>query len=334
MNAFRWLLTLGLGATLPAAEPVTVAGRAMGTTWRVTWVQPAHPVEPDTVQRAVSTELERLEQIFSTYRSNSAVAQVNRADAGAWLSVPPELATVVGLAARISERSEGAFDLTVAPLLTLWGVGPEGGRDHAPAEDELAAARSVVGWRKLSVRTQPPALRKDTAALRLDPSSIAKGFAVDALVDLLARLDCRNVLVAIGGDLRGEGGGPDGRGWRVGIERPASSPATAARVIELRNAALSTSGNYRNATRIGGQRIGHIINPRTGRPAISNLVAASVVQPTCALSSALATTLIVLGPEAALTFATREGVACLLQMRAEDGWREATSATFDALPQP
>ena len=191
----------------------------------------------------------------------------------------------------------------------------------------------MVGWQKVSVRTQPPALRKDVPALRLDPSSMAKGFAVDALIDLLARLDCRNTLVAIGGDLRGVGAGPEGRGWRVGIERPETAAPGLARVIELRNAALSTSGNYRQTTRTGDRIAGHIIDPRTGQPATSALGSASVVQPTCALSSALATTLIVLGPDAALTFATREGVACLLQVRATGGWREVNSATFDSLPQ-
>ena len=334
MTVLRWLLTLGWLSALTAAEPLTVTGRAMGTTWRVTWMQPATPLPPATISRTVAAELERLEQIFSPYRPNSAVTQVNRAAAGEWIAVPPELAAVVALAARVSERSEGAFDITVAPLLALWGVGPEGKRDHAPSASELAAARAAVGWRHLSVRAQPPALRKDHAALRLDPSSMAKGFAVDAMIDLLARLECRNVLVAIGGDLRGEGAGPEGRGWRVGIERPEPGTTGLARVIELRNAALSTSGNYRNAARAGDRLAGHIIDPQTGQPAATTLGSASVVQPTCALSSALATTLVVLGPEAALGFAKREGVACLLQVRSGDGWRDVTSATFNALGSP
>lgn len=305
----------------------------MGTTWRITWV-PATPLEPDTVQRAVAAELERLEAIFSPYRSNSAVSRVNRTATEGWIEVPPELAVVAELATRVSDRSGGAFDITVAPLLSAWGMGPEGGRDHAPTPDELSAARALVGWRRLSVRLQTPALRKEVTALRIDPSSLAKGFAVDAVIELLARFDCRNALVAIGGDLRGEGAGPEGRGWRVGIEQPDSQSGTLAQVIELRNAALSTSGNYRNLTRRGGQAVGHIIDPRTGQPAASTLAAASVVQPTCALSSALATTLVVLGPEAALAFATREGIACLLQMRTDAGWQREASATFPAPVQP
>ena len=334
MSAVRWFSWLALASSLAAAEPVSVAGRAMGTTWRVSWMQPTTPLEAATVSRAVTAELERLEQIFSPYRANSAVTRFNRAAADEWIAVPPELADVVGLAARVSERSGGAFDITVAPLLTLWGMGPEGRRDHAPSANELANARAVVGWSKVSARTQPPALRKDLPALRLDPSSMAKGFAVDALINLLARLDCRNTLVAIGGDLRGTGAGPDGRGWRVGIERPEPDVAALTRVIELRNAALSTSGNYRRAANVGGTNAGHIVDPRTGEPATSALGSASVVQPTCALSSALATTLIVLGPEAALTFATREGVACLLQVRLGGSWSEVTSATFAALNSP
>jgi thiamine biosynthesis lipoprotein len=334
VNLLRWLLLLGCIGLLRAAETASVSGRAMGTTWRITWIQPATPLDPETVRRAVVTELERLEEIFSTYRPRAEVGRVNRAASTDWIEVSPELATVAALAARVSERSDGAFDVTVAPLLTLWGVGPEGGREHAPARAELDAARALVGWRQLLVRVQPPALRKSHPALRFDPSSLAKGWAVDALIEILGRIDCHNVLIALGGDLRGAGAGPDGAGWPVGIERPDAPPAAIARVITLRNAALSTSGNYRNAARLDGHIAGHIVDPRTGRPAASALGAASVVQPTCALSSALATTLMVLGPEEALTFATREGVACLLQVRAAEGWRQITSATFPAPVSP
>jgi thiamine biosynthesis lipoprotein len=281
----------------------------MGTTWSAKWLQPTPPFDPAAIEGKIPARLEQLEQVFSTYRPDSVLSRFNRAQSTNWISVPPELARAAALARDISLLTGGAFDVTIAPLLALWGFGPQRTRDTWPADSEIAAAHARVDWRRLEVRLDPPALRKTDSGVAADLSSVAKGFAVDELSRLLTQLGAVNHLVQIGGDLRAAGPGPGGAGWRVAIEEPVENSRTVARVVDLVDRALSTSGNYRNTFQLAGRRIGHLVDPRSGLPASHALAAVSVVADSCATSSALATGLYVLGPAAGPALARRETIA-------------------------
>lgn len=301
---------------LEGAPPVpALSGRAMGTTWSVKWIQPERPIESAIVARRVADRLEQLEQQFSTYRPDSELSRFNRASRTDWIPVSPALAAAAARAREISELTGGAFDVTVAPLLQLWGFGPYRGRDTWPAAAEITAARAGVGWRQLEARLDPPALRKTVPAVSADFSSLAKGFAVDQLSAQLSSLGLSNHLVQIGGDLKATGPGSSGQGWRVAIEQPIENASTVARVLTLSNQALSTSGDHRNIVTLGGRRAGHILDPRTGLPAASGLAAVSVIDASCATSSALATGLFVLGPEGGHALAVQKNLACLCLVR-------------------
>ena len=297
-----------------ATETVALTGRAMGTTWAVKFTQPSPPLESPAVTARIAERLEQLEQIFSTYRPASQVSRFNASATTDWIPVPLEFAQVALGSRRLSELTDGAFDATVEPLVRLWGFGPQRRGDTLPTDGEIAAACARVDYRRLDIRLSPPALRKAAPGVAVDLSSMAKGFAVDALSELLVSLRATDHLAQIGGDVRSSGHPTANAAWRTGIEDPATTTALAA-VVALAGQALSTSGDAHNAYTIAARRFGHIIDPHTGRPVAGALAAVSVIADSCARSSALATGLFVLGAEDGFRLAEREHLAALFIMR-------------------
>lgn len=320
----RWLVAL-LMASVLTAEPPRISGRAMGTTWSVAY-RPAVPANTaDELSRRVAARLEALEQIFSTYRAQSEVARFNAAAAREWFEVSPELAHTARESRAVSELTRGAFDVTVAPLVALWGFGPNGTAASMPTERAIDATRARVDFRRVEARTAPPGLRRSGHVATVDFSSMAKGFAADEVSALLVEVGVVDHLVQVGGDVKAGGKS----GWRVGIEDPRPQSRTPVEVVELTGgAALSTSGNHRNVRLHGGRWLGHIIDPRTGRPVESDVMSVSVRHPSGASSSALATGLFVLGVEEGLAVAEANGLAALylvdvrgeLRTRATSHW--------------
>ena len=314
----RWLALLAHVAlvalaapTALATEPALLTGRALGTAWTVKFVETARLQNHPTLHTLIAQKLEHLEQQFSTYRASSELSRFNAAQSTDWIDVSPELARVAADSRALSERSGGAFDATAAPLLSLWGFGPRGrGASSVPKPAEISAARARVDYRQLSVRLAPPALRKSRPDLAVDFSSMAKGFAVDTVRELLRSLGATEHFVQIGGDIATAGT----RTWRVGIEQP-TAPGAIAHTLDLTGQALSTSGDAHNFFEHAGRRYGHILDPRTGEPAQGPLASVSVVHDSCAASSSLATALFVLGADAGYAFAVREEIAALFIVR-------------------
>jgi thiamine biosynthesis lipoprotein len=296
-----------------AAEPITLNGRAMGTTWSVKFLQPAPPLNPATLHARITAKLEQLEQQFSTYRPTSEVSRFNASTSTEWITASPEVVRVAADSRRLSARTNGAFDPTVEPLVRLWGFGAQRRTGDLPNPTEIAAARSRMDWHRLEIQISPPALRKTSHDLAVDFSSMAKGFAADAVSDLLVSLGATNHFTQVGGDIKTAGT----HTWRTGIEQPPASvnSPTLAQVVILAGQALSTSGDTNNFFEHDGRRYGHIIDPRTGRPVSGMLATVSVIHSSCAQSSALATALFVLGAEEGYNFAVRERLACLFVIR-------------------
>jgi thiamine biosynthesis lipoprotein len=304
-----------------AAEPVALTGRALGTTWTAKFLQPAPPLNPATLTARISATLERLEQQFSTYRPNSELSRFNTARTTDWITVSPELARVATDSRALSVLTGGAFDATIFPLVDLWGFGPQRRSGPPPSAAEISAARARTGYRRLESRASPPALRKTSADLAADFSSMAKGFAADTIAAQLSALGSTDHYVQIGGDIATVGPRP----WRVAIEQPAGS-APLAHIFDLAGQSLSTSGDAHNSFTHAGRRYGHILDPRTGEPVASLLASVSVVAPTCAQSSARATALFVLGPDAGFALAVRERWSALFLIR--------EGPSFTARPTP
>jgi thiamine biosynthesis lipoprotein len=325
---FVGLLTAG---GVRASAPVAVHGRAMGTSWTVKFIQPAPALDAGIVRQHVADRLEALEQQFSTYRPGSELSRFNGSAGTDWLAVSPELARVAVNSRGISELTGGAFDVTIDPLVRLWGFGPPGRNGVLPAEADIVRARARVDWRQLEARLDPPALRKIQRGIAADFSSMAKGFAADAVGEVLVALGVPNHLVQIGGDLKASGAGEHGGGWPAGIQQPLGESRAIADVVMLTGLALSTSGDYRNSFLADGQRYGHIIDPRTGCPVASALASVSVVQASGAMASALATALFVLGPDAGFQLAEAHGLACLFLVRDGADFARRATREFESL---
>lgn len=313
-----------LGAPVGAA-PLRVTGETMGTTWAVSLARPPASVGAEGLRRAVEATLARVDRAASTWREDSELARFNAAGTTAWRPVSPMLARIVTGALRTSRLSGGAFDPTVAPLVDLWGFGPGGGPRARPTDDALRAARARVGFAHLAVRGEPPALRKDLPALEVDLSAIAKGFAVDRVAARLAEMGAHDVLVEIGGELRARGRNPDGEPWIVAVQRPNGSAGAASALLGLTDAAVATSGDYRTHFEQDGRRYSHLIDPRTGEPVSHGLASVTVVARSAMRADALATALLVLGPERGPALAERERLAALFLVREGDGFRATTT---------
>ncbi len=309
-------------------EEVRLEGASMGTSWSVVLRAPdLRRARIREARQAVRKALDDVDHAMSTWDPDSEISRLNahRSDRPFPLSAPT--LRVLSVAQQVAARSGGAFDVTVRPLVALWGFGA-GARvpGDAPSEAELVAARAVVGYAKLKLDLDAGVARKRVFGLEVDLSALAKGYGVDRAAEALWALGFRNFLVEVGGELvaRGErsGGGP----WRVAVERPESEGRAIHGVVGLQNQAMATSGDYRSFYEAGGERRTHIIDPRTAAPIRHGLASVSVVHREAVWADAWATALSVLGPEEGPGVARREGLGAYFISRGPDG-RYRTVAT-------
>ncbi len=343
----RLLGLMGVGVSLAAAlvlldgcstrRESRLAGRTMGTTYHVTVVHGVFD-RPKGLDRRLAHRLEEIEQCFSTYRPGSEINRFNRWPAqGPPFKASAEFFHLVSGAARIHALSRGAWDPTVRPLVDLWGFGPAPAADRVPDPEAIQAARRAVGFQQ--IRTGPnQTLFKADQRVSLDLASIAKGYGVDALAALIRAEGYPDFLVEIGGEVVAAGHRSDGGPWRVGINQPRSDARLDAvyRVVSLSGQAMATSGDYRNFFESDGRRYGHILDPRTGFPASSGVVSATVIAPDCTLADGLATALCVMTPAAGLAMIDAlEGVEALILIEGDAGsWVEHRSSGFPRDPGP
>lgn len=304
-------------------------GTTMGTFYHIQVVDLPPAIEPQGVRDRIEAELDLVSDLMSTYRDDSELSGFNHSRTTDWFTVSPALAGLVKEAIRVSEVSDGAFDATIGPLVNLWGFGPAVRTDTLPADAELARAKARVGYRKLSVRSNPPALRKSEPRLYLDLSAIAKGYGVDRLAELLDASGITDYLIEIGGELRGRGHNGRGLLWQIAVERPDSGGRAVHRILALRDGAMATSGDYRNFFEQDGKRYSHTIDPRTGRPVTHRLASVTVLAPRTARADALATAFLVLGPQAGFALAESLRTPALFIIRTPEGYSGLQTSAFD-----
>ena len=315
------LLALLLAACESAAPDPTLRfnGSTMGTSYDVKLVLEPGQALPADFQQQVETLLRRVNQTMSTYDPQSELSRFNRNPSTDWIAVSPALQGIVAEALRFSELSNGAFDITVGPLVNLWGFGPAPRREQAPSAAEIAQVRQRVGYWQLQSRETPPALKKQRPDVYVDLSGIAKGYGVDQLALLVESLGIGNYLVAIGGEIRAKGKNGRGQLWTVAIEKPVAGQRSVERLVQLDNASIATSGDYRNFFEVGGKRYAHIINPQTGYPLDQTLVSATVISNQSMLADAAATTLMVAGAERGFDLASEHHLAAFFIIAQTDG---------------
>jgi thiamine biosynthesis lipoprotein len=322
------LLALLLSACAPGPEALELGGSSMGTTYSVKVIDPPTSVTAATLAPELDAVLLAVNAGMSTYLPESELSRFNAARETGWTDASPALVTVVDEALRVSALTRGAFDVTVGPLVNLWGFGPGRGGDRVPSDAEVEDARSRTGHARLQVRHDPPALRKATSDLYVDLSAIAKGYAVDQLAEHLEARQVGRYLVEVGGEVRGRGRNARGTPWRVAIERPSPAERSAYAVIPVDGVGVATSGDYRNYFEQDGRRYSHTIDPATGRPIEHTLASVTVVSPTAMTADALATGLMVLGPDAGYALAEREGIAAFFIVRDGEGFVDRATPAF------
>ena len=323
LRSVTCLLLFVIGLPTASADVRTMTGRTMGTTYAIT----AFVREGETLdQTGVDECLAEINARVSTYDPQSELSRFNASRSTDWFEVSDETARVVAHAKEIYELTEGAFDPTVGKVVRMWGFGPDVRTLRAPENEVLEAARVSIGMHRIEVRRSPPALRKHNPLVELDLSAIAKGDAVDTVTALLRERGVTDCLVEIGGEVRAMGT-KHGHPWRLGIERPAEIQRSLHAVIELSGASLATSGDYRNYFEQDGIRYSHLIDPKTARPVTHQLASVSIVSDDCMTADALATALLVMGPDDGLEFANDHQITAFFLVRRNDGFTELASLT-------
>jgi FAD:protein FMN transferase len=314
-----WLL-LVLACGVGDPEVQQIRGQAFGTTWTVKWLGEADPA----LDGLISGVLDEVDAGMSTWRPDSELSRVRRTEGP--VKVSRDTYEVVVAALDLASTTNGAFDPTVQPLVELWGFHGER-RATLPTEEELAVARSLVGVER--VRTTGEAgYWVDGGGTALDLSAIAKGHAVDRVSSAIRSRGHDNHLVEIGGEVRAAGLGPTGGGWRLGVDAPESGRSGGeklAAILTLEDRGLATSGNYRNAYELDGVRVGHTLDPRTGRPAVNDVRSATVVADDCRSADGWATALMVLGREGLALVEAAESVDALLLVEGPGGLTEVST---------
>ena len=312
--------------------PVVIVGATMGTYYRVSVSTLPLNSNAQELKSKIEAILAQVNQQMSTYISNSELSLFNSSESIDWFSVSEDTAKVVSRGKDIHTLSSGAFDITIGPLVNLWGFGPLGRRTDVPAYREIAAKMNSIGSTHLKVRLSPPALKKSLSDLHVDLSAIAKGFAVDRLSEMLNSLGTIGFLVDIGGEMRAKGAKSENTSaWRIGIESPVVASQEIHKVIELNNSAMATSGDYRNYFEVDKVRYSHQIDPRTGRPISHRLASVTVVDTTCMDADGWATALLILGTDEGYALANKKNLAAFFIIKTEDGFEEKMTVGFRKL---
>ncbi|NIR29770.1 MAG: FAD:protein FMN transferase [Gammaproteobacteria bacterium] len=272
--------------------------------------------------REIEALLDRIDGRMSTYDERSELSAFNHSASTDWIRISAETRTVIDEALRISELTDGAFDMTVGPVVNLWGFGPDGRPRTVPSRTLIAAALERVDYRQVRTRASPPAVRKERPGVYIDLSGIAKGYAVDEIARHLERSGITDYLVDVGGELRARGRNAQGLRWRVAVETPDPDERSVYRILALDGTGVATSGDYRNYFERQGRRYSHTIDPRTGAPIEHALASVTVVHASAMRADGMATALMVLGPEAGYRLAEREKLAALFIVREKGAFVE------------
>jgi thiamine biosynthesis lipoprotein len=327
-----WFLTLcflslpPLAQGIPQVEPYALEGEAQGSTWRVLY----YGKKQLDLQGAVAKELAAFDKIFSNYRADSDISRFNRHNGTDWFPVDADLVQLVELSHEVSVKSQGAFDITIGPLLRIWGFGPFKSKEpKIPSPAAIAAAQKDVDYRKLQSRRQAPALKKLNPHLYVDLSGVAQGYSVDKIAALLDQRGITRYMVEIGGEITTKGRKPDGKPWTLGIDTPDNKGELAA-VLHLEGRALTTAGDYREYFEKDGKRYSHTLDPRTGRPIEHELASVTVIAPKAWEADAWDTALMVLGPEATRKLvSSQKQLAVYMILHQKKGFHSESLGGFD-----
>lgn len=307
---------------------ISFSGQTMGTSYHIKVVPSDNYPDRLRLKADVDRALELVNDQMSTYRSASELSRFNQMPSGSMV-VSKDTATVIAESIRLYKITNGTLDVTVGPLVNLWGFGPDQRPTKIPEKTEIQLLKSKTGIQHLKLSGQR--LTKKQPHVYVDLSSIAKGFGVDKVAQLLESLGSDSYMVEIGGEVKTKGAKSDGQPWRIAIERPQDGQRDVALVIEPHDLAVATSGDYRNFYEQDGKRLSHLIDPRTGYPITHKLASVTVMHQSCMIADALATAMIVMGTEEAFELAQSLDLAVMLIEKDGDTFNTHYSPAFKKL---
>ncbi|QJI45558.1 FAD:protein FMN transferase [Pseudomonas sp. ADAK2] len=303
-------------------------GPTMGSTYSIKYVRTEGLPAPKDVRVEVEKILADVDRQMSTYRSDSDIERFNDLPANRCQTMPAPVLELVRVGEQLSLLSEGSYDLTVEPLMNLWGFGPQAREEKVPSAEALAEVMRRVGHTHL--RIDGDQLCKD-AAVEVDFNSIAAGYSVDTIAARLEAMGIHDYLVEATGELKAAGKKLDGSAWKIALEEPRDDQQVAERIINVDGYGVSTSGDYRNYFEQNGRRYSHTVDARTGVPITHNLASVTVINPSTLMADGLSTLLLILGPERGWDYAQKHNIGAFFVIRADTGFVTRTNQAFELL---
>lgn len=324
-------ISLLLAGCFPAKDPngkreVLMQGHTMGTTYNIKVVVEKNDYDIEALHSTIDQSLIQVNQEMSTYIDNSELSIFNKSDGIMPVTMSSGLAKVMNEAFRLGDITQGKLDVTVGPLVNLWGFGPDLRPEKVPTEAEQQQARTRVGLNKVNISGDQ--LSKQQADVYVDLSTIAKGYGVDVVAELIEQQGIHHYLVEIGGEMRLKGFKADGTLWHIAVEKPLTHERSIHQIIVPKDNAVATSGDYRNYIEVDGKRYSHIIDPHTGLPIEHRLVSVTVIHPSSMTADGLSTAIMVMGPELGLQFAQEYDLAAMLIVKTDNGFEEINTVKF------
>lgn len=316
-------------------EVVRLSGETMGTTFNITAI--GEDLDETALGNAVQDTLAEVNAKMSNWDPNSEVSTFSASTSTEPMPVSDAFALVIEAANDVHAKSGGTFDVTLGPLIELWGFGPREPEDPVPADAEIAAALAQVGQdRLLTLDREAGTLAKSAPGVGVNLSAIAKGYGIDAIAEQLRAAGIENYMVEIGGDLVAMGQNDKGESWQIGVEKPEAGAQSIQLVVPLDNLGMATSGDYKNFFEQDGVRYSHIIDPTTGRPITHRTTSVTVLADSAMMADAWATAMLALGQEKGLELAEQHKLAVFFISRDVTNGDEAyitvqSSAFKDAL---
>lgn len=298
----------------------------MGTTFNVKFPD-QEGVDVDDLENQINSRLIQVNKLMSTYDPESELSRFNQHRFTSPFTLSDDTAFVLKEALRLGEFSQGYLDVTVGPIVNLWGFGPTKRPEKVPTGRVLEEVSEYVGLDKINL--QGNRVSKHHVMLYVDLSTIAKGYGVDEVASVIEKAGIEDYLVEIGGEMRVKGTKHNNQPWLIAIEKPASNERAIQKLISIGDNAIATSGDYRNYFEEDGVRYSHLINPKTGKPIQHNTVSVAVVHQSSMVADGLATTFNVMEFEDAYALAQENNLAVLFIIKDEGEFKEVMTSEFE-----
>ena len=323
------VMSLALAGCQPAERVEVLSGPTMGSTYTIKYVANKTTPAADAAGVVVQNILDEVDRQMSTYRADSDLSRFNKLPAGSCEAMPQPILELVAYAGELFRLSDGRFDITIQPLLNVWGFGPASRDRQIPSEEAISEARSRMGYQHLSIEGNQLCKEID---LKLDLNSIAAGYTVDRIAAKFEDLGIHNYMIEVTGELIAKGRKPDGSPWRIAIEQPlGNGERVLQRVLEIDGWGVNTSGDYRNYFEEDGIRFSHTLDAKTGAPIAHNLAAVTVIDRSAMAADGLGTLLMVLGKDEGMKFVRQHGIAALFVTRENGEFVSHVSPDFEQL---